>query len=569
MIIGPMAKKQKTHSSANRSAKPKSVGRWPLPAVLVVVVLAALVRGPLLDVPLERDEGEYAYAGQLILHGVPPYEQVYNMKLPGIYALYALMLAVFGQTATGIHLGLLLVNAATIVLVFLLARRLVDSVAGLVAAACFAVLSVNPSVQGLFANAEHFVLPPALAGLLLLLKAMEDRCRRWQLVLSGLLLGTALVVKQNGAAFALLGGLMLLVDQLRRRDVPGRQLLGRCSLFALAVAAPYGLTCLAMAASGVFGKFCFWTVDYAQSYVTFMPLKYGLIRLKGQGWNILKSAPPVWILVGLGLAVLIWEMVRLWGGGRLKALLWNRQVLHRAVPAGLLVVLSFAAICPGLYFRKHYFVLLLPAAAILAGVAVRAAAGLPGEARSGLVRTGLSLLVAAACVAAVMYQHRDYLFKRTPEEVCRLSYGGNPFVESPEIARWIRQHSDPDDRVAILGSEPQIFFYSHRRSATGYIYMYPLMEPHDFALQMQREMAREIEAARPKFLMFVLIKASLGASMGSHRELFERMDVLKARHYKRVGLVEIGLPKSLFHWGPKAKWPPTAARWIVIYQRID
>ena len=53
------------------------------------IFLAAIVLGPviairirLLGIPLERDEGEYAYAGQLMLQGIPPYEFAYNMKLP-------------------------------------------------------------------------------------------------------------------------------------------------------------------------------------------------------------------------------------------------------------------------------------------------------------------------------------------------------------------------------------------------------------------------------------------------------------------------------------------------------
>src|SRR4030065_551155 len=97
--------------------------RWFLLfATAIVVVFIIIIRFRLLDVPLERDEGEYAYAGQLILEGVPPYSLVYNMKMPGIYAAYALILAVFGQTCAGIHFGLLLVNAATILLVFLLTK---------------------------------------------------------------------------------------------------------------------------------------------------------------------------------------------------------------------------------------------------------------------------------------------------------------------------------------------------------------------------------------------------------------------------------------------------------------
>ena len=83
-------------------------------------MFVAVIRIHLLDVPLERDDGEYAYAGQLILQGVPPYSLVYNMKLPGIYAAYSLILAVFGQTHIAIHSGLLVINIATVFLVFLL-----------------------------------------------------------------------------------------------------------------------------------------------------------------------------------------------------------------------------------------------------------------------------------------------------------------------------------------------------------------------------------------------------------------------------------------------------------------
>ena len=54
-----------------------------------------------------------------------------------------------------------------------------------------------------------------------------------------------------------------------------------------------------------------------------------------------------------------------------------------------------------------------------------------------------------------------------------------------------------------LGSEPEIYFYSHRHSATGYIYTYGLMEPQKYAHQMQQEMIHEIERASPKDLMSV------------------------------------------------------------------
>src|SRR5208337_2585017 len=111
----------------------------PWVVVLLVMVAAGLLRWRLLDIPLERDEGEYAYAGQLLLHGIPPYQLACNMKLPGTYAAYAALMAVCGQSIAGIHLGLMLVNWAAILLVFLLGRRLFGTASGLAAAAAYAL----------------------------------------------------------------------------------------------------------------------------------------------------------------------------------------------------------------------------------------------------------------------------------------------------------------------------------------------------------------------------------------------------------------------------------------------
>ena len=52
------------------------------------------------------------------------------MKLPGTYYAYAAGMAVFGQTVTGVHLTLLVVNGLTAVFVLLLGRKLFGTMAG-------------------------------------------------------------------------------------------------------------------------------------------------------------------------------------------------------------------------------------------------------------------------------------------------------------------------------------------------------------------------------------------------------------------------------------------------------
>src|SRR3954453_15273624 len=159
---------------ATKTAAKIFIPRWVTVSCLVVILgFAAFVRFRLLEMPLERDEGEYAYAGQLMLQGIPPYKLAYNMKLPGTYAAYAIIMAAFGETARGIHLGLIVVNSLTTLLVCVLGRRLFGPSGGLPAAAIFALLSLSSSVLGLASPATHFVTLFAIAGALVFLRSFD------------------------------------------------------------------------------------------------------------------------------------------------------------------------------------------------------------------------------------------------------------------------------------------------------------------------------------------------------------------------------------------------------------
>jgi len=515
-----------------RTVEEPSVGRWAWwIAVLAIVVATAAVRWRLIDVPLERDEGEYAYAGQLILGGVPPYEQIYSMKLPGIYAAYAALLALFGQSHSGIHLGLLLINAVTIVLVYLLTRRLGGEFAGVVAAAAFAVLSVSQSVQGVFANAEHFVILPAVGGFLVLVSAIE-KDRLVLVAWSGLLLGLAFLMKQHGGAFVISGGLLLLIDSLRRRPLDWQRIVSGYALFALCAAAPLLLTCLLLWTVGVFDSFWFWTVTYARTYVKQLPLELALAQFTARASRVVSEAPLTWGLVGIGLT----------------AIGWNAQTRRHWPFLVLFALFSFLAICPGFYFRPHYFVLTLPAAALLVGVGVGAVTRLLVSRTTPLIGYGVGGALAVVCLAAAVIPQREFLFTMAPSEVARVTYGRNPFPESLEIAEIIRSETAETDRIAVIGSEPQIYFYAARRGATGYIYTYGLMEKHDFALQMQQEMIREIRTADPAALVFVNVWTSWLEKPESHRLIFSWFERYR-REFKLTAVVDISAEGARYYRG--------------------
>lgn len=162
-------------------------------------------------------------------------------------------------------------------------------------------------------------------------------------------------------------------------------------------------------------------------------------------------------------------------------------------------------------------------------------------------------------------------FRLTPDQASRAVYQLNPFPESVEIGRYLAIHCPPDARIAVIGSEPQIYFYSHRRSATGYIYMYPLMEPQPYAVQMQKEMIREVETDNPQYTVFVHVDTSWLLSPNSNKLLFEWFKKYQQDHLQLVGLVDIlSSGQTEYRWvSPQEPLPtPRTDYWLAIYKNL-
>jgi Dolichyl-phosphate-mannose-protein mannosyltransferase len=516
----------------------------------LVILLVAAIRIRLLALPLERDEGEYAYIGQLLLHGVPPGKLAYSMKLPGTSAAYAVIMAVFGQTAIGIHLGLVLLNAATTTLVFLLARRLMDGVGALVAAATFALLSVSPAVYGTAAHAAHFVLLPALAGFLVLLRALESNERRIFFA-AGLLFGLAFLMKQSGVFFGIFGGVYLIYHEVRRqKQMPWQSLAIKGGLFLLGAALPFVLVCVMLCLAGTFKTFWYWTFSYAGEYGGMESINEGFNNLMSSFEGVIGGGRFLWIIAGLGIIQLC----------------LNWRTWPRPMFVGGLLLFSFLAVCPGFYFRNHYFILLLPAVGMAAGLMVDSAQ------RWFPKTTPLRFVPVAVFVAAwgySVFQERDVLLQLAPVTVCREMYAANPFPEAVEIAKYIKAHTAKNETVAILGSEPEICFYADRRSATGYIYMYPLTEPQPYELQMQRQMIREIETTKPDYVVLVGIITSWDLRSPSSQLIFDWFNGYMQKNLEPVGLVNILSPTQTdYYWKTENHaLPPRSDAFLEVFKR--
>jgi hypothetical protein len=501
-------------------------------AVLLLVFLAVFIRLRLLATPLERDEGEFAYAGQLMLQGVAPYTLACNIKLPGTNAGYAAIMAVFGQTTVGIHFGFLLVNLGTLALLYFLARRLLPWVGVLVCCAAYILLSLSPHLLGFVGHAAHLVMLAVLGGLLLLLRARENGGGR-DMFLSGLLFGVAFLCKQPGLFFGLLGCAILARDAMLGKPAAWRLRLRNLALFSLGGILPLALTCLIMWRAGTFDRFWFWTITYAQVHGRMLPPDVGVRHLA----QFFSSGPERWFfLAGAAGLVCVW-METDSNDRRLLLTSWY--------------FLSWCAVAIGFYFTRHYFIFLLPVTSLLLGVAVTTLAGWLGRTRMARLSVAAPSLFIAA-LGWMVWANRAVWFEMSPKLVCAVLYAADPFVECVAVADYIRENSAPNDRIAVVGSEPEIYFYARRHSVSAYLYMYDLMGDQPYASAMQKDFIHDVETARPKFLVLVNDPSSWTTWPQSDRTIFVWSRQYPAQFYQLVGVAAMYPSYTEYFWGKEA-----------------
>jgi hypothetical protein len=348
--------------------------------------------------------------------------------------------------------------------------------------------------------------------------------------------------------FVVFGSFYLFTHDWRSR-LDLKRILSRNLLFISGASAPCLLTGFALWFSGSFGKFWFWTINYATTYGSQVGFAEAVRLFTGHFGGVLGTAWPIWTLAAVGLlGCAISPPIR--------------------SSAGFLMAFAFfsaIAVCSGFYFRPHYFILFLPALSLLTGAAL---AGVFTVLGTGGRALGFAILAAfAACLAWPLWSERDFFFERPLAEANQLVNGTNPFPESIRIADYIRAESASTDTIAVLGSEPQIYFYSQRRSATGYIYTYALMEPQPYAHQMQEEMIHEIETAGPRFLVLVVMNKSWLAGPDSDQTIFRWADSYCDANYEEVGLINIFDRGTDYYFSTPPAGVKPAADHILIYRR--
>ena len=109
--------------------------------------------------------------------------------------------------------------------------------------------------------------------------------------------------------------------------------------------------------------------------------------------------------------------------------------------------------------------------------------------------------MAAVAIAYGILVAPGYWLTGTPADKVALLYGIAPFAEAVPVGDYLRGQTGPDETIFVYGNEPEIYFYSKRRTASRYIFVYPLLTPTADVGDRQLAAFTELADTKPRYIV--------------------------------------------------------------------
>jgi 4-amino-4-deoxy-L-arabinose transferase-like glycosyltransferase len=414
---------------------------------VIIIALVVILRLPtLLPSLYNSDEGYYGIIANDTLDGGTFYQTAVDTKPPGIYYIYVVVFKLAGKNNLfAVHVLAILVVAATALVVRRIGARVGDDWAGAWSGIGYAVfLHAYRPGDTLTVNTEIFASLFLALSVLAFLQGEIKGGWGW-MFLSGALVGLATLFRQPSAVT--LGALLVSLAYawlIGRYQSLGRVLAAGSSVVTGFIAVIAGLA------------WCYWWQgNLHDAYLWAWAFAVRYVEAETTIPYVLKR------LVTLHLVVMLcWGL--LWYFGIRQVIQTLRSFRRRtAVPTDqvLLIswlILNYLAIFIGWRFPGHYHLPVLLPLSILAGQAF--SHFLAEQRRSPQPRWRW---IRAAIMGAAVLPAMGFLVGAFVVRTQTLNF--------LPIVQHIVNETNPNDRIFVWGSSPQLYSFSDRRMATRFV----------------------------------------------------------------------------------------------------
>jgi len=448
---------------------------WVGLILLVFLLFFYLLYWNSFSAPWEGDEGEYAYSAWLMRQGETPYLNSFLQKPPLVIYTYYLAHWLKPFALWPPRLIAFLFTLASCFLLALIAKKTYGVKAAWTALWIAAPLLSLSTIDALPANTEKFMMLP-LVGLIALFVFKKGQETHWTYLAAGILGALAILYKPIALppVFVLLI-YWLVANWLKNRN--GRQFLKTGGLVLGGGLLAVGSSLFYFFINGALGEiwqqvFVF-NLNYAAASEKYFPTFFFK--------NIYIFLFNFWPLGLLAAGSFFYRPPRIF-------LWWSLLVV------ALLPIMTTSI--------GHYYLLLSPfMVLIVAGTVERILTGIKTseETWKNIILVGL-----IACIWGVFFCSIGEQFFLKPLELSKWVYRTSNLPEAMLVAEKVKQYSQPGDRIFIAGSEPQIYYFSERRSVSRFDMTYPFSIDTPWSESYQRQAIAELERDKPQLIVFPL-----------------------------------------------------------------
>ncbi len=495
---------------------------------IAAAVVALATRVLSIAEPLGIDQSLWASAVKGMSRHQLLYRDVWEQRPPGIYFTYLAAFRLLGWTPAAIAWLDVSAACATTLLLLAIVGKLSGWTAGAVTAALYATLTMPAWLYRHDGFLERSVCETFIVVCVALAAwcgvSLRDRPSSVLAAGLGFFAGAAVVFKPNAGLY--LPALLLWVVLYRRDPAPVTRFSQTRPLAIAVVTAiiPSVFTILWLWRLDLLHDARIAVVDFNRFYVaqgfTFQGLAIGFSKAV---WLRMKT-DPLWLAGGVGAAVVLWDLARKRSIAALPglAVLWGGA-------AALVIIVN------GARLFNSYFIQAFAPLAILT-------VWLLGEATRGhFIRRGVCVATAGLMLLVLWERHypaKVYDWARADLDVMRGRIDRATYLDrfggyandrgysaraNDELARYVRDHTTPDDRIFLFGiNGAGVYFLSDRLTAHRFLrvnFFVPSEFP-DPAFTLDAVIA-DLAARRPRYLIFEQLHSS--------SEMGRQVDSLQSR----------------------------------------
>ena len=410
-------------------------------AALGIVLLTIATRLPSLQHPQTiDDEASYSVVANEIVDGGRPYIDAVDRKPPLLFWTYAAVFEVAGKyNWRALHVVALLWALGTLAGLYTIGRRLFNRETGLIAALFYSVFQPWAVAKNLAFNGELLMNLPLVWAWAIAFGRSNSRLRP-ELLGAGALLGAGFLLKQPAAVAAVPVGIYLLLPSYRaNQSITKTESIIHAVMLTAGFFTALGLVALVLRQQGILGEAFYWTfTNHTIPHVFW-------------GRGVLHTLA----FIGVCLPLIVGAVPAI----RDKDGLWTNKNTERITLLGLLAASAVGA-AAGARFYPHYYIQLIPPLALLAAPYYALAWFGKTKPRYWFVRPTVISAWLAITVVGFFISHWKLLARER---------------EPSETARYLSEHSKPNDRIFIWGrGVAEVYLQARRRPACRYILTFPL-----------------------------------------------------------------------------------------------